>query len=214
MSFQNPYIQQAQDEPNILCEPEEYQSKKWKWSETFKNSAPIFLEIGTGLGNFFSQEANSRPEINFVGIEIKYKRLVKTLQKTHKLGRDDVYLVQEYAEKITDIFEKDELSQVYIYFPDPWPKKKHHKNRLIQPKFLTDLCHVLQQNGRLLFKTDDRPYFDWVVEHITTHPGLEITKLEENYEADKRASPHNSTEFEVIWRKQGKPVMYLEVQKT
>jgi tRNA (guanine-N7-)-methyltransferase len=81
------------------------------------------LEIGTGMGNFFCNYAENRPEMACVGIELKFKRLIRTYEKSARKGREDVILLKVYGQKITEIFAPEEVDELYLLFSDPWPKK-------------------------------------------------------------------------------------------
>lgn len=81
------------------------------------------LEIGTGMGNFFSNYAGNRPEMACVGIELKFKRLIRTYEKSARKGRDDVILLKVFGQKVPEIFAEGEVDELYLLFSDPWPKK-------------------------------------------------------------------------------------------
>ena len=211
----NPYIEQVAHHPKIFSTDTELKKHAKKWKTYFDNPSPIHLEIGTGLGNFFSTYVAHHPSINMIGMEIKYKRLVKTAQKTEKFWANNFVLLKAYGETICDLFWAWELEKIFIFFPDPWPKKRHWKHRLIQHNFVQDLHTVLQPGGKIIFKTDDRPYFDWTQEHISAHDWLMQTAYAENYEQyENLYNTQYRTEFEIIWRNQWKPIYYVEYTKT
>jgi len=124
------------------------------------------VEIGTGMGNFFSHYAGTNREIGCIGIEIKYKRLHRTYEKCVEKDRADVILLRVMGQKICDVFDREEVDELYLLFSDPWPKKAHHKHRVIQLDFLQDVSKILSKQGIFVIKTDDNAYADWIRSHL------------------------------------------------
>jgi tRNA (guanine-N7-)-methyltransferase len=92
------------------------------------------------------------------------------------------------------------VDELYLLFSDPWPKKAHHKHRVIQHDFLVNVAEILSENGIFIIKTDDQLYAEWIREHLEESQLFHFTMEDEDPE--KRSTPENSTEFETIWRKQ------------
>lgn len=226
----NPYIDKVKSHKKILVQREDIYDNKWKWNNYFSNDNEIILEIWTGLWNFFSSEVRDNPENNFVWMEIRYKRLYKTAEKTlwNTKNNDNnqllvfeednrkinnFVLLKEYWEKVIDIFWNDELSKTYIFFPDPWDKKeKQLVNRLLQKNFLNDLYEVTKKWWKLVFKTDNKWYFDFVLSELKETSWKIITKTND-YEKDNLFKQDKITEFEQIFRWQKININYLEVEK-
>src|SRR5690606_9973844 len=144
---------------------------KWK-QDSFKvtQDVPMDLEIGTGNGFFFAHHCFQNPMRAVVGLEIKYKPLHQTLRRAESLGAVNGRGIRMHASEVDQIFEPNEIDNVYIYFPDPWPKKRHHKNRLIQLDFLHRIYDLQKDNAFFEFKTDNPEYFDWTVEKLKQSP--------------------------------------------
>ncbi len=157
------------------------------------------LEIGTGMGNFFANYAENNHEMGCIGIELKFKRLYRTYEKCVERGRGDVVLLRIMGQRICDIFDEGEVDELYLLFSDPWPKKAHHKHRVIQPEFLQNVSKILSEQGTFIIKTDDDAYADWIREHIDTSRLFDY-EMTINEDPEKRATPENATEFETIWR--------------
>ncbi len=202
--YENPYIEKILSHPNIWQEEDQIFSQKWIWREFFWKEK-LMLEIGTGMGNFFSHYAQKNPEIACVGIELKYKRLFRTYEKCEQKGRDDVILLKIFWQKITDIFSPWEVDELYLLFSDPWPKKWHHKHRVIQDDFLRDVANILSPDGFFLIKTDESSYALWIEEHLMRSPDFSFEKID-NEDPDKKSSPENATEFETMGRKEGSKI--------
>ena len=135
------------------------------YTELFGNSAPVTLEIGYGMGSSLAEMALADPKRNFLGIEVHLPgigNLLKLIQQDHiqnlRLLDDDA--VQVLEKRITD----ESLERVHLYFPDPWPKKKHHKRRIVQPDFLKLLAKKLKPDGTFHMATDWQEYAEHMAE--------------------------------------------------
>lgn len=191
-------------------------SFKGKWrSEVFKKDDEhrVDLEIGTGNGFHFAHYAKSNPERSLVGFELKYKPLIQTIRRALRDGCENARVCRYNAHLICDIFEKNELNDVLIHFPDPYPKKKHRKNRLLTENFLNGLFELQKSGSKLYFKTDSEDYYDFAL------PNLESSKYEV---VGETRDLHNSefvegnfvTAFEDIFLRKGQPIFYAEMLKS
>src|SRR5258706_4238641 len=107
------------------------------WQQLFENPNPVEIEIGTGKGTFLTEQAKARPEVNFLGIEWARWYWRYASDRLRRNGCTNARMVRADANYFLVEFVPDaSLSVVHIYFPDPWPKKRHHKRRLIQEAFL------------------------------------------------------------------------------
>ena len=123
--------------------------------------AAIVLEIGCGNGHFLTAYAGAHPEAWCVGIDLRLERIAKALRKRDRAGLTNLHFLRCAAEDFfAELPAGVRLRDTYVLFPDPWPKKRHHKNRLINPGFLDTLADRAGQGSRLFFRTDYRPYFD------------------------------------------------------
>lgn len=135
--------------------------RKGKWSELFGNTNPIHLEIGCGKGGFISELAKLNPDINYVAMEKCTDVIIMAMEKVQSLGLKNVYFINGDARELLDIFEKEEISRIYINFCDPWPKSHHKKRRLTHSCFLNLYKQLLPHGGQLCFKTDNRKLFEF-----------------------------------------------------
>lgn len=136
-----------------------------------KTPHPITFEIGCGNGHYLTAYAKDHPEKYCIGIDVFGKRLKRSNNKKRNNELQNLCFIKAEATEFIEVFPKNTLiSEVFILFPDPWPKRKHHKNRLIQPDFLTALAMIMEEGAPLHFRTDDVPYFDWTVKHLKRHP--------------------------------------------
>ena len=139
---------------------------KGKWNEVFGNDHPIHIEIGMGKGQFIMTLAKEHPEINYVGIEKYSSVLVRALEKQQELELPNIKFIRMEAENIAEVFAPDEVARIYLNFSDPWPKDRHAKRRLTSVQFLERYEKILQKDGHLIFKTDNRDLFDFSLEQV------------------------------------------------
>lgn len=161
----------------------------------FPRSQPVELEIGCGDGGFLAQYAARHPERNFIGLERLKGRLGKLDRRGQRDGLTNLRLVRIEADYfVRYLLPPAGLAAVHIYFPDPWPKKRHHKNRLVKPGFPDDLARVLRPAGCVYLRTDDLDYFTQMREvfdgspmftSIETPPELKgvVTDFERDFNA-------------------------------
>jgi len=129
------------------------------WEELFGNRNPLNLEIGFGVGNFIIEMGIREPNENFIGIDFYHKGIRKVITRIAKYEICNARIVYGDAkEKIPLLFAPEELNRVYINFPDPWPKKRHHKRRLIKPDFIKVLVEKLKFGGEIHIATDHEAY--------------------------------------------------------
>jgi tRNA (guanine-N7-)-methyltransferase len=136
---------------------------KGKWHQLFANDYPIFIEIGMGKGDFIIENAKRYPDINFIGIEKFPSVLVGAIKKLDEEPQvlPNLKLMKEDALVLNDVFKENEVSRIYLNFSDPWPKKKHAKRRLTSEVFLPIYQNILNENGELILKTDNRILFEY-----------------------------------------------------
>ncbi len=132
------------------------------WSKVFGNDHPIYIEIGMGKGDFILENAKRYPEINFIGIEKYTTVMAIALKKALKEEvPSNLRYLKEDAVMLSEVFGEGEVSQIFLNFSDPWPKKRHAKRRLTYPSYLDIYKHILKKEGHIIFKTDNRGLFEY-----------------------------------------------------
>jgi tRNA (guanine-N7-)-methyltransferase len=121
----------------------------------------IELEIGCGNGHFISKFAGLHKDRFFIGVEVKKDRCIKIVKKLERANLDNVAIVYGRAEELLDLFPPGSLDAIRVYFPDPWPKTKHRKKRLLRKPIIDIIASSLKIDGRLCFATD---FFDYSVQ--------------------------------------------------
>ena len=138
---------------------------KGKWKELAKGKE-LYAEIGCGKGRFILETAKRNPDKFFVGFEKIADVIVLAMEKVMNEELENVVFVCDDAERITEIFEESELDGLYLNFSDPWPKKRHAKRRLTFVTFLEKYKQIIKNGGKIFFKTDNRPLFDFSLEQF------------------------------------------------
>ena len=193
----------------VVHTPEE---QKGKWSEVFGNKNPIHIEVGMGKGKFITELARQNPDINYVGIEKYSSVLVRALEKRPELEQDNLMFIRMDAENLPDVFDKDEVALIYLNSSDPWPKDRHAKRRLTSVQFLSRYDQFLEPDGRVIFKTDNRPLFDFSLEQVE-----EAGWILENHTFDLHHSEflegNVMTEYESKFVAEGKPINRMVIYR-
>jgi len=180
--------------------------------QVFGNSNPVHLEIGCGRGEFIAQKAKQRRDLNFLGLEVKEKRIKSVLRKLEIEQDSNVRLMRVFVDKsINKIFTSDSFDQIYILHPDPWPKRKHHKNRLIQKEFVDNLYYLLKPEGIIDISTDHKEYADWI--EIVFKEKLRFKSLYPETISMFPPPGHITTHFEQKKSGEGYRPLYLRYQK-
>lgn len=133
---------------------------KGQWKEVFKNSNPIHLELGCGRGRFITTKAETYPNVNYIGIDLKDEVLIYAMKKVVDKELLNVKLIPMNISWVEELFEKDEVEKIYINFCNPWPKLRHNKRRLTHSKFLEIYKKFLKPASEIWFKTDDEGLFN------------------------------------------------------
>lgn len=189
----------------------EEEKRAGSWHEIFGNDHPVHIEIGMGKGKFIMALAKANPHINYVGIEKYSSVLIRALDKMEReeetLG--NLYFVRMDAENITNVFAKDEVNRIYLNFSDPWPKDRHAKRRLTSKEFFARYDKILSREGRVEFKTDNRPLFDFSVESVK-EAGWKLEAVTYDLHHDDPLMQGNiMTEYEERFSALGNPIHKL-----
>lgn len=153
-----------------------YRPQPLDFEAAFGRQAPTVLEIGFGMGETTEKIALARPGDNFLGIEVFNAGVGAMLNRIEESGLQNMRIIQHDAvEVVRDMIPPNSLAGVHIYFPDPWPKKRHHKRRLIQPPFVQLLASRLVEGGYIHCATDWQNYAEQMLDVLGAEPLLENT---------------------------------------
>jgi tRNA (guanine-N7-)-methyltransferase len=146
------------------------------WIQAFGRGSPTVMEIGFGMGTATAAIAAARPDTNFIAVEVHEPGVGALLKLIDEGKLENIRIVQHDAvEVLRHMVPQGSLTGVHIYFPDPWHKKRHHKRRLIQPAFITQLVAYLAPGGYLHCATDWEPYAQQMLEVLSAESRLRNT---------------------------------------
>ena len=169
----------------------------------FENDNPIELEIGCGKGGFLLRRARANPDRNFVGIEWANKFYKFAADRMARWGVANVRIMRTDAKNfVIHHLTPACLAVLHIYHPDPWPKKRHHKRRLIQPDFIVAAVRALAPDGRLAIQTDHAEYFEQIKQVTSARPELRPIPFED--EQYGTVGEEVGTNFEIKYQREGR----------
>ncbi|MBO7336842.1 MAG: tRNA (guanosine(46)-N7)-methyltransferase TrmB [Lachnospiraceae bacterium] len=170
---------------------------KGNWNNIFGNDKPLHVEIGMGKGRFITTLAKQNPDVNYLGIERYSSVLVRAIEKREAEEEpvSNLFFLCEDAENITDMFGEDEVGRIYLNFSDPWPKARHAKRRLTSKEYLVKYDRILDRDGRIVFKTDNRDLFDFSVEEMQEN-GWTLETVTYDLHKSELAPTNVMTEYE------------------
>lgn len=202
----NAYEDLCKDSKYFISNPKDYKNK---WNElVFKNDNPIHIEVGCGKGQFMMGLAKHFPNINFIAIEKYDSVLIRTLEKALTYDIPNLRLVLLDANQLTEVFEKEEVSRIYLNFSDPWPKKRHAKRRLTSYIYLDIYKQILPINGEIFQKTDNRGLFESSLESFSQNNWY-LSNI--SLDLHKTDTFNIMTEYEEKWSPKG-PIYRLEAR--
>ncbi|MEO5702113.1 MAG: tRNA (guanosine(46)-N7)-methyltransferase TrmB [Casimicrobiaceae bacterium] len=142
----------------------------------FGRRGPVVLEIGCGMGETTAAIAAAHPDVNFLGVEVHGPGVGSLFRQAQARDLANLRVIQHDAvEVVAQMIPAASLAGVHVFFPDPWPKKRHHKRRLLKPPFVHALANRLQEEGLLHVATDWEDYADEILTTLTAEPLLANT---------------------------------------
>jgi tRNA (guanine-N7-)-methyltransferase len=184
------------------------------WRELYRNENPVEIEIGMGKGTFLTDQAKARPEVNFFGIEWArfFWRYASDRLRRHNCTNART-IRAEAGFFLTEFVEPGTVAVLHVYFPDPWPKARHHKRRLIQPRFMPLVHRILKPGGRLQVVTDHQGYWEENIEP-TVRVAEGFTVVDYNRPDSAGEGEFVGTNFERKYRREGRPFYAIAAVKS
>jgi len=202
-------MKSEQQRQPVECEfmPNDYFAKLDP-STIFDSDQPLEVDLGSGDGSFIIGMAAHFPERNFLGVERLLGRVKRVCRKAKQGGLTNCKTLRLESKYVIEwLFPENSIDRIHLLCPDPWPKARHHKNRLVQQGFLEALYKALKPGGEFCFKTDHEEYFEWVEEEIKTFQKLEQIEWPED------AFFYPKTDFQLQWEAEGKVVQRARFRK-
>ena len=212
--------------PLVIQDPK---AQRGLWQNVFGNDHPIHIEVGMGKGRFITDLAKKHPEINYIGIERYTSVLLRAVEKlqgkeqpedgaeqqenTRQDIPENLYFICMDATELPEVFAPEEVDRIYLNFSDPWPKDRHAKRRLPSRQFLARYDQILDKNGTIEFKTDNRGLFDFALEEIEP-AGWRLLMHTFDLHADTEQMKDNiMTEYEEKFASKGNPICKLIIDR-
>lgn len=194
------------EERDLVINPRETDFVRLALRDVFGNDHRVVMEIGSGKGRFLIASATEQPGVNFIGIEksLHYHRVIR--DRVAKRGLTNVRLINHDAFLVLQKMIADEaLAEVHIYFPDPWPRKREQKRRIIRPQALAEMRRVLAPGGSGIFVTDHAEYYEAAAPLIAQF-----------FRSEARVPGPNDlprTNYEAKYRAEGRPIFEVRFWK-
>jgi tRNA (guanine-N7-)-methyltransferase len=177
------------------------------WPEGLPRPLVLVVDVGFGRGELLQELARSAPESAYLGIEYSMKRVLKLTRRLARSEIDGVRLVLASAEAAVRELPEGSVAGFWVNFPDPWPKKRHHRRRLLQAPFVHELATRLAPGGFLEVATDHEEYAEWIAAVLAAEPLLANRCAPEPFR--REPPPRAATAYELAWRAQGRPAHYF-----
>lgn len=184
----------------------------WESPLFFDQERPICLEYCSGNGAWIAAKAQEQSQYNWVAVELKFDRVRKIWSKIKNFQLSNLLVVCGEGYRLTHHYIPDaSVHSIFINFPDPWPKNRHAKNRIVQLSFIQELLRILKPEGVLTMVTDDIPYSHIMIDVVRQFPSFESLFPDPFYITDY--SNYGTSYFEDLWREQGKQIHYHAFRK-
>lgn len=174
------------------------------FAQLYGNTNPVELEIGMGKGTFLVEQATARPDTNFFGIEYANWFFRYASDRLRRRSPNNARTIRAEATFFLREFVADaSISVLHVYFPDPWPKARHKRRRLVQESFVPTMLRILKPGGRVQIVTDHKEYFEENMEPTMRGSGLQI--VDYNRPGSANEGEFVGTNFERKYRREGRP---------
>ena len=177
----------------------------------FGNEHPVEVEIGCGKGKFLIFRAVENPGINFLGMDYAGKWMKIGQTRGEKKAIRNLKFIKGEAKLMLGRLRPESITVFHVYFPDPWPKRRHYKRRLLTPGFLRQLHGLLCQDGLIEIATDDRDYFSAIQSAVRETSGF--WRLVREGVNERLAFGTTKTNYEIKYEAEKRPIYYLELKK-
>lgn len=199
-----------------IIEPgkELYEQVKGNWHEGyFQNDKPITVELACGKGDYTIGLASRFSARNFIGVDIKGSRLWFGSSQAAEENFENVAFLRTHILQIENFIAENELSELWITFPDPRPRDRDEKRRLTHPRYLEIYQRLLKDGGLFHLKTDDRPFFDFTLEMLEKFPVKNLQQTTDLYHSPMLDEHFGiQTTYEKRWLEEGKKINYLRCE--
>ena len=199
--------------PNLTLDPQSVVSRV-DFGDIFGRTGPVHIEVGSGKGTFLVNQARFQPGANFIGIEWASRYYKYAVDRIGRWNLQNVRIIRTDAAKfIAENIPDESVDCFHIYFPDPWPKKRHHKRRLFNPANTSELIRCLKTGGTIRAATDYAEYFEQIKQVIASRRDV-LREIDFLPTAGAQIGEWVGTNFERKYLKENRPIFTIAVEKT
>lgn len=199
--------------PERISEEKKFIFPGWSHPNVFGNDNPLCVEYCSGNGAWIADKAKKFPMINWIAVEKKFVRARKIWSKIKNMGLSNLLVICGEAKHVTKLYFSDQtMDHLYINFPDPWPKKRHEKHRIIQPEFVSEMWRILREGQSLTFVTDDQQYSAWLINIMQSRHSGFASQFPDPYFVTEQPE-YGSSYFDELWRAKGREIRYHQFNK-
>lgn len=209
-------FKENEENPNVIQDGKEiFETIKGNWNETqFQNENPIVVELACGRGEFTVGLGRVFRDQNFIGVDIKGSRIWKGSSTATAEGIHNVAFLRTQIEQLDKFFATGEISELWITFPDPFPRDGDEKRRLTSPRFLEMYKPLLKAGGTVHFKTDNTGLFDYSLELFQSREDINLIGFTHDFYQSEWKDDHFGiqTRYEKMFSDKGEKIKYLKFQ--
>lgn len=212
LGITSPMVKILKDYSSVALKPEDLKDKI-SFMQIFGRKNPLHIEIGTGKATFLLNQAMAQPDVNFLGIEWARKYYRYAVDRIGRWALKNVRIIRtDAAHFLTNFVPDNSVECFHIYFPDPWPKKRHHKRRLITPANFEQLLRCLSTAGTIRIATDHAEYFEQIQKVLAAFSDR-LEKIEFFPTAGADEGEWVGTNFERKYLREQRPIYTIAVRK-
>lgn len=197
----------------------EYYDKHQEWvfpgfadPQVFGNDHPVLIEYCSGNGDWIVDKALQNPQFNWIAVEMQFDRVRKIWSKMKNSGIDNLLIISGEALTFSRFYlPPASIDEVFVNFPDPWPKRSHAKHRLIQRPFIDECARVVKEGGNATLVTDDKDYSEQMIAEMTQHPNWRSRFPDPKFTTEWPG--YGGSFFETLWRAKGCTIRYHQFEK-
>ena len=199
--------------PDYYDRYQEFLFPGWESVDLFGNPRPVIVEYCSGNGTWIVQKAKEFPDCNWVAVEKRFDRVRKIWSKIKNEGLENLVVFCGEGFQLTkEYIPSESVAKIYINFPDPWPKKRHAKHRIVQTPFIEEVHRILKNGGSLVLVTDDTAYSEQMIDVLQLQNGIKSVNPLPYYVTEMKG--YGTSFFDTLWRGKGRVIRYHEYEKT
>ncbi len=188
-----------------------YDNVKGHWQEFFDNDNDLVVELACGRGEYTIALAEKIPNRNYIGVDIKGERVWKGSQTAMQKELNNVAFLRTHITNIDELFDDEEVAEIWLTFPDPRPKERDEKHRLSNAFFMNKYRKILNKEGWFKFKTDNTPLFEYTLQTLTEFNVKDHVYTYDLYHSELLVDHFDiKTKYEKIWTEKGEMIKYMK----